>query len=273
MKKLISLMMVLVLMLSCIALVACGDDDEEEGGATADATAQATADATAEATAEATEEATADETAEPQTPTAAPTGGLVDLLSGAADIDCLSAEMTMSGPGMPSAITKMWLKEGNVRTETDMMGMETITIMDAEAEMMYMITGGSAMSMELPLDTGSPVEQAEAIMDYYPEEVGSDTIDGKDCTVFEYDMEGAKTKMWIWEDKGIPLRVETTTPEGMMVIEYTDIDFDCASDSMFELPEGVDVMDMGEMPGMPDMSDFDMSDLPDMPDMPVIPQQ
>ncbi|MBT4511696.1 MAG: hypothetical protein HOC20_05750 [Chloroflexi bacterium] len=88
-------------------------------------------------------------------------------------------------------------------------------------------------------------------MSYQLEVVGSDTIDGKKCIIAEYNVAGAKTKMWLWEDNGIPLKMETVAPQGIMVVEYKSVDFGCAADSMFELPQGVPIMDMGEIPGMP----------------------
>jgi len=38
-----------------------------------------------------------------------------------------------------------------------------------------------------------------------------------------------------------------TTDEGMVIVEYKNIEFVDIPDSMFELPEGVEIM---EMPGM-----------------------
>jgi outer membrane lipoprotein-sorting protein len=53
--------------------------------------------------------------------------------------------------------------------------------------------------------------------------------------------------MWIWEQYGFPIRVEMTTTEGTVIVEYKNIEFTDIPDIMFELPEGVEIM---EIPGM-----------------------
>jgi outer membrane lipoprotein-sorting protein len=62
----------------------------------------------------------------------------------------------------------------------------------------------------------------------------------------EYTVEGTATKMWIWEEYAFPIRVEVTTTEGKTTIEYKNIEFVDIPDSMFELPAGVEII---QMPG------------------------
>jgi len=50
--------------------------------------------------------------------------------------------------------------------------------------------------------------------------------------------------MWIWKEKGFPIRIEMTSIEGTFIIEYKNIEFTDVPDSMFELPEGVQIVDI-----------------------------
>ena len=92
----------------------------------------------------------------------------------------------------------------------------------------------------------SPTEQSESVMQYNPVTLGTETLDGKKCLVIEYTMETGKTKSWLWTKYGIPIKTEITTAEGTTVVETKNIEFGGISDSMFELPTGVQIM---QIPG------------------------
>ena len=53
--------------------------------------------------------------------------------------------------------------------------------------------------------------------------------------------------MWIWKDKGFPIRAEMLTDEGKVVMEYKNIDFSDIPDIIFQLPEGAQLI---EVPGI-----------------------
>ncbi|MFC1874550.1 hypothetical protein ACFLY3_00095 [Chloroflexota bacterium] len=99
------------------------------------------------------------------------------------------------------------------------------------------------MAMEMTYEPiESAIDEAQAIPDYNPTIIGHDTLDGKVCLVVEYSIEGETATMWIWEEHGFPIRVEVTTAEGTIIVEYKNIEFVDISDNMFELPEGVEIM-------------------------------
>jgi outer membrane lipoprotein-sorting protein len=112
---------------------------------------------------------------------------------------------------------------------------------------MYMPEENMAMKMAFNPPAKSAVEEAQSVADYNPTVVGTETIDGKVCLVVEYTAEGAATKMWIWEEHAFPIRVEVTTAEGKTVVEYKNIEFGDIPDSDFELPSGVEII---QVPGM-----------------------
>jgi len=113
----------------------------------------------------------------------------------------------------------------------------------------------SAQNIAMKMDIGevqenvgeSPVEQSESIEKYNPTVVGSEVLDGKNCLVVEYTTETAETKMWIWKKHGFPIRTETTTDKGTTIVEIKNIEFGDIPDTMFELPAGIQII---EMPGL-----------------------
>ena len=74
--------------------------------------------------------------------------------------------------------------------------------------------------------------------------LGTETVDGKSTTVIEYSFstlgKSTTVKTWIWNEKGIPLKMESVTETGNVVTtvntEYKNFVFEDIPDSMFELP-------------------------------------
>jgi len=61
----------------------------------------------------------------------------------------------------------------------------------------------------------SAIDEVQSITDYNPEIIGTETVDGKVCKVVKYteitvQIHDVSTfiTMWIWKDKGFPIRVE-----------------------------------------------------------------
>lgn len=263
MKKLVSLLMVLILTLSCMAIVACGNGDDDEDNGTGEATQEPTAAESPE------DDQTADEgTAEPETPSTVDADDLMGIFGGIDEVECVQYTVVSSGGGMPSMETKMWWqRDGKSRMESEAMGSKATIIVNPEIGKGYNITPSGAIEfdiLEYDDEMTSPSEMTEDILGYNLSEIGSETIDGKRTKIIEYvDDEGDTTRMWVWEDKGFPIKWEMTTAEGTMVMEFKDIEFDCASDDMFELPEGVDLITIPDF-GDIDPEDFDIEEFEDM---------
>jgi outer membrane lipoprotein-sorting protein len=217
---------------------------------TATATQTATTTQTATATATATQTATATATAT-QTATSTATGNtLSGILGLGANIASVKYDMSITAPGMETMVTTVYEKGKKFREEMTTQGMTTIIIMDMDAGVYWMYTPDTNTAMEMTLDTSMIPEGASEnpndILDFNPQIVGTESIDGKSCTVITWDIPDTGTmKEWIWTDKGFPLKIETTTSQGISTIEFTNIDFSDIPDSTFELPAGVIVTTIG----------------------------
>jgi outer membrane lipoprotein-sorting protein len=173
---------------------------------------------------------------------------LSELLGMAAGINAVKYDMVMTVPGSPVMNQTVWIKGNKMRTEITAGGQNTIVLMDIDAKTMYTYMPAQNMALKMTWNptTTSAVDDTEAISKYNPTIVGTDTIDGKKCTVVEYVIEGQTTKMWLWQDHGFPLKVEATTPQGKTTMEYKNIQFTDIPDSTFTLPAGVQIQ---QMPG------------------------
>jgi len=129
-------------------------------------------------------------------------------------------------------------------------GMTSITIMDLDAGMYYMSTGENmwmAFAWDENMEPEGAADNPDEILDFNPEILGTETIDGHSCTVIQWTIpdSGGTVKEWIWTDTGFPLKIESTTDAGIYTILFTNISFDDIDDSLFELPEGAIVTTIG----------------------------
>jgi outer membrane lipoprotein-sorting protein len=177
-----------------------------------------------------------------------PSGELAGIIGKASVIDSLKYDMIVTGASMPTTTTKVWLKQkaGKMKTETSVQGRLAIAIIDRNEGAMYnyMPAQNLAYKMDISQAPESPVTGMENLEGYDPTIIGSEVVDGKDCLVVEATYEGVKTKSWIWKEHGFPVKVVTTTPQGEMTIEYKNIDFGDIPDSEFELPAGVQIVEI-----------------------------
>jgi outer membrane lipoprotein-sorting protein len=164
-------------------------------------------------------------------------------LAQAAAVVSVKYDMVLTAPGEPLTTQKVWLKKGKMRMELTAEGQNMVYLIDSDAKMMYMYipVQNMAMKMDFSLAPEAATESL-ALEGYNPVAIGTETLDGKVCLVVEYTVQGVKTKSWIWKEKGFPIRMETATPQGTMVMEFKNIEFVDIPDSMFELPAGVQIV-------------------------------
>jgi outer membrane lipoprotein-sorting protein len=226
MKKVISLLLVVVMVLGCVSLVACGG-----GGG--------------RATTPPGEEGTTPPGEEETTP---PEETLGDILGLGAGIT-VKYDMVMTAPGTPTMTTQVWWEQNKMRTETTQGGQTIISLIDYDARTMYVYMPEQNMAYKMAFGQAPEpaMEEAQSITDYDYDIIGTETLDGKVCLVVEYTDPAMQVtvKAWIWKEHGFPIRWEATTAEGKTIVEYKNIDFGDIPDDMFELPAGVEVFEMG----------------------------
>lgn len=239
------------LLVSMALLAGC-----QSAPATPEPTATTEAVAAAPTAAQAAEPTATAEPAPTTAPQATPTSASAPV-SPAQPLDVANLEVSwdqeMSIPGLGDQTMKAYVKKGKSRLEMSAMGEEAVMIIDETAAYMYL--PAMNMAMKIPFDMAE--EQAGPDVTDVAEEatqgrlIRTETIDGKVADVYEAIVDGEKTTTWIWQEKGFPLRVETETDEGTVVIVMKNITFGGLDDSLFELPAGVEVTDISEGMGIP----------------------
>ncbi len=159
-------------------------------------------------------------------------------------------------------VQKAWVKGNRMRLEMTVEGQTALVyIVDRDAKTMYMYSPAVNAAMKMNLYPGpapmitqlasiilsrSATEWVKSLLATNPVVVGTETIDGKPCLVVEFTSEQRKGKMWVWEEYGLPVRMELPipgTPGGTMILEWKNIEFVDIPDSMFQLPPGVQVQE------------------------------
>jgi outer membrane lipoprotein-sorting protein len=146
---------------------------------------------------------------------------------------------------------KFWIKGKSMRNEIESPDGSGTLITIINQQEAYMIMGGNmAMRIDMVQATQGVTEPG----DYYEDVdfaqaqlVGREKVDGKDCAVFEMNDGSENLKYWIWEAYGFPVKMEITAAGNTTTVEYKNVKVEDIPDSMFELPAGVEVMDMTEM--------------------------
>jgi outer membrane lipoprotein-sorting protein len=179
---------------------------------------------------------------------------LQDLMTKSEQIKSMKFDMVMSNGLMTS---KMYQKGHKSKMETNMMGMNMTVITDGDQKILYtwMVDQKKATKTDLTKET--PVQSQANVQDFWDSDLvvtGTETLEGKVCTVVDYNKtttEGKMTgKIWIWQEKGVPLRMDTTmtstSEKGMnltVTIEFKNYEFVDLEDSLFVLPTDVEIVD------------------------------
>jgi len=149
---------------------------------------------------------------------------------------------------------KFFISGKKVRMEMEAQGMKSIIISNGSGEAyMYMPATNTAMKTPLPKEKPADAwaESEEDLADM--KIVGHEKIDGCQCVVVTVAAAEGSMKMWLREDIGMPVRMETGDASNKMVIEYKNFKIGAQPDSLFELPAGAKVMDMSNLQNMPQM--------------------
>lgn len=171
---------------------------------------------------------------------------------------CLAAEftadMTMNAGGQMMQ-GKVFVKGLSYRQEMDAMGQKQIMIFNADKKTAWIVMPAAHMYMPMPAYSETiPAQQdpkeleKKATRKY----LGKEKISGYNCKKYHYvfkNSSGTKMTQWISTKIEYPIKMIVEGPQGNMMRELKNIKETKLSDSLFQLPEGYQKMDMPGMSG------------------------
>ncbi len=146
----------------------------------------------------------------------------------------------------------MWVKGNKVKTETTYQGQNVFYIVNNAEQVAYIYMPSQNIAMkqsfvDVPEETKeSPHQESGAILNKDPKVFGTEKIDGKTCLKVKYTDENQDTTSttWLWVQNGLPIKTEVTNKQGAhTVITMSNIEVGEFSDSDFELPDGVRIIE------------------------------
>lgn len=186
------------------------------------------------------------------TPSPAKQESIANLFSKGKNLPGLTYDYVMTlkdGPGMTG---KVWVSGKKMKTETLMEKQQMITFIDSEANVIYNYMPAQTMLIKVPLDPGkadkSPDQYAKSLDTTKVKLLESVVYDGVKCKVVITEDQASQTKLWVREDYGIPMKVESSEAGRVtMRTDYKNIKVGPVPPETFALPTGVSVTDMSEM--------------------------
>lgn len=157
-----------------------------------------------------------------------------------------SVEMVTHASGQEIA-TKMFKGKDKTRMESNVQGMESVTIVRMDLKKMYMLMPAQKMVMEMPMNDSMVPDMAIPKGDVKWEKLGSETVNGMACDKYKVTAtyEGKTSDMiYFLDSKGYPARTEITTQGQTVTVDYKNWSNGEPDAALFEVPA-----DYNKMPG------------------------
>ncbi len=139
-----------------------------------------------------------------------------------------------------------------IRMEMEAEGMKAVTIINEKGEM-WMYNPADKTAMRLPeadIEEDLPNQWTEADRSNM-KIVGHEKVDSYDCTVVTLTEDSDVSKMWLRKDIGMPVKMETKSPEGDLLIKYKNIKTEKQPADLFDLPADAQVLEIPDMSKLP----------------------
>jgi outer membrane lipoprotein-sorting protein len=191
----------------------------------------------------------------PTSPTSNP-DNLPTVLSRTADLNSVTYDVITALPNHSQTTSRVWLIKDQVKIESEIDGETKTAFIDYQAETYHVFTEGDRYAIKYAFDLDalglSLLDKTLNISNYNATTTGSETLEGKECLVVEYNQDNTPVKTWLWKETGFPLRSEITQAGGTTVVEYKNVSFDLPDTSAVSLPANMMVIDLSKEYNTPD---------------------
>jgi outer membrane lipoprotein-sorting protein len=198
-------------------------------------------------------------TSQVPTPTGTDLSSIMKSASAVKEMSYDSVTTMTSKQGTMTSTGKFYLSNGKMRMEMVSSGVKMITIVKSATEV-YLYNPATNTAMKLTTSQNKPdlpnkwAKDSGDTTGY--QVLGSESKDGYDCWVVQYtDPANASntSKMWLRKDIGLPVRVESTTADGTVVMEYSNYNLGAQDSSLFDVPAGAQITTMPSIPNLPQL--------------------
>lgn len=149
------------------------------------------------------------------------------------------------------AVIKVLVQDEKMSAQSSFNGMESIILRNETGTYSYMPSQKMATKIPAAMDRPNLTRDLPRFMDFLKQnegkKVGSETVEGKACDIYTFTEPTLKreAKAWVWAEKNFPLRIEVPSPEGLTLVELSNIQFDPKiPENQFKLPADVKVIDL-----------------------------
>lgn len=170
----------------------------------------------------------------------------------------VSYEMVYESQGTESYTTRLWMMDDKMRMESEWDGQVFISIQDGEN--FYTLDPTTMTAMKFPMDDEEveedPIDDQVQLEDFMVDDewdtlayVKEETLNGVKTYVVTDSLndEGTEYKMWIHQEYGIAVRIESSgpNPDDDFVMSVNNLEVGKVTDADFEIPEEYEVMEFG----------------------------
>lgn len=174
---------------------------------------------------------------------------LANVLSRSESTDSFKYDMEISSTVMEIGTGKFQQKGDKMKIEGEVNGIRSVVFINSINGKVHIYDNIRENIIEAEIENtpgildSSMKAQGSELLNKDPRIIAREDIEDKGCLVVEYSEGGGTGKMWIWEEKGLPIKINPAIIDqsGITSLEAKNIDFADIPDSVFELPEGIPV--------------------------------
>ena len=240
----------LLAVLMVLALVACGDGGSESEEASEP---QETADEIADTASESTEDpsGTSSESTEDTSGTSSEGTSFSDALdTSSADFDNYYFELETTYQGQETMHAEMWVMGSDVKIAYEGQIMyyyvseSRMAIYSEKANQVVLMPIEGMEEIETPFALADELDRSTFSDVYY---AGTEQLDGKTVSVYEYSAGGMQAKYYVWADTGIILKMEADSGDYTTSYYYKNMTLNEVTEADFEYPADASVLDMSSL--------------------------
>lgn len=179
----------------------------------------------------------------PEEPTKFTEADAIKLFQLSADVKEYSYEMTSTNNKVVSK-SNVWKKDDKLKVSTIIGGIDNVLIIDENFTYIILDDKKEIIIMPANEDYEGTVDNSSTPTGQVNTEaqnikyLGTEEYAGLTTHVMLIEDENATVKAWLHPEYGIPMKTETETDQGLLVLEITKLNIGGVADSEFNLPTG-----------------------------------